>query len=66
LFRWDGSISQEEEILLMVKTRVELFGRLVAAVQAVHPYDVPEIIALPVLMGNKAYLEWIEEETEEE
>ena len=64
LYTWEGVINDDEEILLIIKSRVELFeSRLVPAVQAVHPYDVPEIIALPILMGSKSYLDWIDEST---
>lgn len=64
LYTWEGVINDDEEILLIVKSRAELFeDRLVPAVQAVHPYDVPEIIALPILMGSKSYLDWIDDAT---
>jgi len=64
LYTWEGVINDDEEMLLIVKSRVELFeSRLVPVVQAVHPYDVPEIIALPILMGSKSYLDWIDEST---
>ncbi len=63
-FLWQGKACQEQEALLVVKTRAELFeDRLVPAVKEAHPYDVPEIIALPVVMGSKEYLDWVEEET---
>lgn len=63
-FRWQGEISDEQEVLLIVKTRASLFQNdLIPAVQAVHPYEVPEIIALPIIMGQQSYLDWIEEET---
>jgi len=65
IYRWEGQVHREEEILLIVKTRADLFEeRLVPAVQELHPYQVPEIIALPVLMGAPGYLKWIDEETE--
>lgn len=64
LFRWQGKISDEQEILLIIKTRASLFKNdLVPTVQAIHPYDVPEIIALPIIMGLQSYLDWIDEET---
>jgi periplasmic divalent cation tolerance protein len=64
LFTWQGQASEEQEALLIVKTRSELFEqRLIPAVKAAHPYEVPEIIALPVVGGSRAYLEWIEQET---
>ncbi len=63
-FRWQGKACQEQEALLVVKSRAELFeDRLVPAVREAHPYDVPEIIALPVVMGHQEYLDWIETET---
>jgi periplasmic divalent cation tolerance protein len=61
---WEGNICDDEELLLVVKSRADLFeNQLVPAVQAVHPNDVPEIIALPILMGSKSYLDWIDEST---
>jgi periplasmic divalent cation tolerance protein len=64
-FRWEGEASQEQEALLVVKSRAELFeSGLLPAVKAAHPYDVPEIIALPVVLGSQDYLDWIERETE--
>ena len=50
--------------LLIVKSRAELFEeQLIPAVKAIHPYEVPEIIALPILMGSKSYLDWIDDST---
>jgi periplasmic divalent cation tolerance protein len=64
IYRWKGQINREDEVLLIVKTRADLFEeQLVPAVQALHPYEVPEIIALPVVMGAPGYLKWIDEET---
>lgn len=64
IYRWEGKIQQETEILLLVKTSAGLFeDHLVPAVQEIHPYKVPEIIALPVLYGLPGYLEWINQET---
>jgi periplasmic divalent cation tolerance protein len=61
LYTWEGKICNDEEVLLVVKSRAELFeNQLVPAVQAIHPYQVPEIIALPIKMGAKSYLDWIE------
>jgi periplasmic divalent cation tolerance protein len=63
-YTWEGDINRDEEMLLIVKSRAELFeSELVPAVQAVHPYEVPEIIALPVLMGSANYLAWINDVT---
>jgi periplasmic divalent cation tolerance protein len=51
-------------VLLVVKTRAEIFDEyLVPTVKALHPYDVPEIIALPIVLGSRDYLDWIAAET---
>ena len=64
LYTWENKIFDDEELLLIVKSRAELFeNQLVPAVQAIHPYEVPEIIALPILMGSKSYLDWIDGST---
>jgi periplasmic divalent cation tolerance protein len=64
LFNWEGRTSQEQEVLLIAKTRASLFHEhVVPAVKALHSYDVPEIIALPILMGSQDYLDWIGAET---
>jgi periplasmic divalent cation tolerance protein len=60
LYTWEGEIARDKEMLLIVKSRADLFERdLIPAVKAVHPYDVPEIIALPIIMGSQDYLDWI-------
>jgi periplasmic divalent cation tolerance protein len=65
-YLWQGEQASDEEVLLLVKSRVELFQeRLVPAVKALHPYEVPEIIALPLVMGSTDYLGWIDEVTGE-
>ena len=58
-FWWENKIDQSAETLLIVKSKKILFPRLVKAVRAVHSYSVPEIIALPIAAGDKAYLKWI-------
>ncbi len=66
IFFWQGQVQQDQEVLLIIKTRADLFEtKLAPLVQQVHPYDVPEIIALPIVMGSKAYLDWIDETTAE-
>jgi periplasmic divalent cation tolerance protein len=63
-YLWQGENFQDEEVLLLIKTRTELFEtELVPAIQTIHPYEVPEIIALPIAMGSKSYLDWISEMT---
>jgi periplasmic divalent cation tolerance protein len=63
IFRWKGKISTEEEALLVAKTKDRLFEKLKKRVLELHSYDVPEILALPVLAGFEKYLSWIEKET---
>ena len=64
LYTWEGEINRDQEMLLIVKSRAELFEtKLIPAVKAVHPYDVPEIIALPIIMGSEDYLGWIKDVT---
>jgi periplasmic divalent cation tolerance protein len=64
-YLWQGEGFEDEEVLLLVKTRAQLFEtELVPAIQGIHPYEVPEIIALPILMGSQSYLDWIGEMTQ--
>jgi periplasmic divalent cation tolerance protein len=64
LYHWKGEIHDDQEVLLVVKTMADLFeDRLIPAVRLIHPYELPEIIALPILMGLQSYLEWINTET---
>lgn len=65
LFRWKGKIEDSEESLLVVKTRSKLFADVVGVVKDMHSYEVPEIIALPIVEGNSDYLKWLGEETED-
>ncbi len=61
LYRWKGNVASAKEFLLMIKTTKKRFAALRAAIVELHSYDVPEIIALPVVEGSRAYLEWIAE-----
>jgi periplasmic divalent cation tolerance protein len=64
LYWWQGEIQSEQEVLLIAKSRADLFeDGIIPTVRAVHPYEVPEIIALPILMGSQGYLDWIDKET---
>lgn len=62
-YRWQGEILQDQEIQLMVKTRADRFDDLELRVKALHPYEVPEIIAIPIRQGSEAYLNWINTQT---
>ncbi|HIQ31091.1 MAG TPA: divalent-cation tolerance protein CutA [Aquifex aeolicus] len=61
LYWWKGKIEEDTESLLVVKTATYRFGELLKKVREVHPYTVPEIIALPIVAGNEDYLRWIDE-----
>ena len=61
VYWWKGNIERDKESLLVVKTSWERFGKLVDEVKKVHPYTVPEIIALPIVGGNEDYLKWIDD-----
>ncbi|MFZ3216355.1 MAG: divalent-cation tolerance protein CutA [Candidatus Acidiferrales bacterium] len=60
-YRWKGKIESAKEFLLLIKTSRKRFAALRDAVQALHSYDVPEIIALPIAEGSRNYLQWISE-----
>ena len=61
LFWWQGNVDSAKEVLLMVKSKKALFPRIVRAVKSKHSYDVPEIIAVPIVDGFAPYLRWIDE-----
>jgi len=63
LFWWQGRVDEAGEALLIVKTRKALLPKLIKRVKSLHSYEVPEIIALPIIAGNKKYLRWINEST---
>ena len=63
IYWWEGNIEREQEHLLIIKTTETLYPKLEAEILKLHPYDVPEIIALPVSAGYVKYLEWIAAET---
>jgi periplasmic divalent cation tolerance protein len=62
-YRWKGEICRDREELLIMKTRESLFARVMDRFREIHPYEVPEILALPVWGGFRGYLEWVMDET---
>jgi len=60
---WKGEICRDREELLIMKTRESLFPRVMDRLRELHPYEVPEILALPVWGGFRGYLEWVMDET---
>lgn len=63
VYRWQGEVHDEPEARVALHTRRSLVPAIVARTQQLHPYDVPCVIALPLVDGNPAYLRWIAEET---
>ncbi|HID66021.1 MAG TPA: divalent-cation tolerance protein CutA [Aquificaceae bacterium] len=61
IYWWKGNIEKDTEALLVVKTSAEKFNQLIREVKKIHPYTVPEIIALPIVAGNPEYLNWIDD-----
>lgn len=59
IYAWEGEVCDDSEVLLVIKTRPEALEALRARVVEQHPYDVPEVLALPVAGGHAPYLEWI-------
>jgi len=64
IYRWQGATQDEPEVLMVIKTRRELFGPLAKRVKELHKYSVPEIVALPILSGSDEYLGWLDNVTE--
>ena len=59
-FWWKGKINESSEVMLALKTRRDLFDRIVSRVRSLHIYDTPEVIALPIVDGSPDYLKWID------
>jgi len=64
-YRWQGAVETSEEWLCLVKSRRELYPQIEEAIRRLHPYDVPEILAVPVVAGSASYVAWLEEMTRE-
>jgi len=62
-YRWQGKIIESEEVLLQMKTKKSLFLEIEKEIEALHTYDVPEIVMIPLLDANDYYLSWIDKET---
>lgn len=58
-FHWSGKIEKAEEFLVLMKSRSDLFERIAVAVGKMHSYEVPEVLALPILASSQAYLSWL-------
>lgn len=63
VYRWQGKVEQAQEIPLLIKTTAAAYASLEALLRRLHPYELPEIIAVPVAHGLPAYLQWVADET---
>jgi len=59
VYRWEGALQRDAEVLLLIKTSPEVYGRLEARIRTLHPYELPEIISVPIQTGQADYLQWI-------
>jgi periplasmic divalent cation tolerance protein len=60
IYRWEGKICDDQELLLVAKTHVAQLSSLISRVEELHSYDVPEVLAVPVEAGSRPYLEWVD------
>jgi len=60
VYRWQGAVEQSQELLLVIKTRQAVWSMLEAQIQALHPYELPEIVAVPITSGEADYIQWLE------
>lgn len=63
LYRWEGKVADEREVVVLLKTRTARLDAIEAAFEDLHPYKVPELLALEVTAGNAKYLDWLSGET---
>ena len=63
VYRWKGAVQHDEEHPLLIKTTADRYAELEAAIRGAHPYELPEIIAVPIERGLPAYLQWVADET---
>ena len=64
IYRWEGKLCDEGEVMCLMKTRLDLFAALRDRIATLHPYLVPEIVALPLAAGSAPYLDWVSQSTE--
>lgn len=60
VYRWQGKIESEQEILLIIKSTQDLISRIAELLDEIHPYEIPELIAAPIIEGSASYLSWLE------
>ncbi len=59
MYWWEGRIEEDKEDLLIIKTRAGVLDKLIERVKSIHPYQVPEVIALPIVKGLREYVDWV-------
>jgi periplasmic divalent cation tolerance protein len=63
VYRWKGAVEQEQEVPVLIKTRAARYEELQAAIRELHPYELPEVVAVPIVRGLPDYLDWVAEGT---
>lgn len=63
VYRWQGAVQEDAEYLLLIKTQVARVASLTESILSLHPYELPEVIAVPVLAGHAPYLDWVRDST---
>lgn len=63
LYWWEGKVVEDQECVLVLKSRADRFDELLQQVKALHSYSIPAVVALPIVRGNPDYLQWLREET---
>ena len=66
MYRWEGRIEHDDEVLLLIKTTRQMYPRVEQTIGKLHPYELPEIIGVPLTAGSEAYLHWIKNATNDE
>ena len=64
IYVWNNNLNEDSEVLMVMKTKTELFSEIQNEIKKIHSYDVPEIICIPVIEGSYDYLNWINEQTQ--
>lgn len=63
VYRWKGAVETATEVPILIKTRADIYDDVEAAIRGLHPYELPEIIAIPVERGSPGFLDWVNEQT---
>ncbi len=59
IYRWEGKVETAEEVLLLIKTHENKYSQVETTIQKLHPYELPEIVAVPIVKGSSDYLDWL-------